>query len=77
MSEVTVEMVADAIYELCKETKGKKNLKPMDCVKFAIEKFGEDNCDKKLGKAAIRQLVDGGRCIYSYAGGSYLTVAEE
>ena len=76
MSEVTVEAVADAIYEHVKETKGKKNLKPMDCVKFAIEKFGADAVDKKMGKAAIRLLVDGGRCIYSYAGGSYLTLPE-
>ena len=76
MNDVTVDMVADAIFDLVKETKGKKNLKPMDCVKFAIEKFG-DACDKKMGKAAIRQLVDSGRCTYSYAGGSYLTLPEE
>ncbi len=76
MSEVTVDAVADAIYDLVVETKGKKNLKPMDCVKFAIEKFGEDAVDKKMGKAAIRQLIDSGKCIYSYAGGSFLTVPE-
>lgn len=76
MSDVTVDMVADAIFELVKDTTGKKNLKPLDCVKFAIEKFGDD-CDKKMGKAAIRQLVDGGRCTYSYAGGSYLVLPEK
>ena len=70
----TVEEVAEAMYELVKETHGKKNLKAMDLTKAMIQKFGEDNCDKKLCKQAIRQLIDSGRCIYSYVGGSYITL---
>ena len=34
------------------------------------------HCDKKSCKAAIRQLIDSGRCIYSYVGGSYVTLPE-
>jgi hypothetical protein len=71
-----VEKVADAMFELVTSTHGKKNLKPMDLIKAMIEKFGEDGCDKKTGKAAIRQLIDSGRCIYSYVGGSYVTLPE-
>ena len=71
--EVTVETVADAMYALVKETHGKKNLKPMDLTKQMIQKFGDD-CDKKMCKAAIRELIDSGRCIYSYVGGSYVTL---
>ena len=74
MSEASVDDVANAMYELVKSTKGKKNLKAMDLTKAMIEQFGEDACDKKLCKQAIRQLVDSGRCIYSYVGGSYLTL---
>ncbi len=74
MSQPTVEEVAEAMYELVKETHGKKNLKAMDLTKAMIQKFGEDNCDKKLCKQAIRQLIDSGRCIYSYVGGSYITL---
>jgi hypothetical protein len=77
MSQPTVEEVADAMFELVKSTHGKKNLKPMDLVKAMIDKYGDDNCDKKLGKKAIRQLIDSGRCIYSYAGGSYVTLPPE
>ena len=72
--EVTVDQVAEAMYALVKETHGKKNLKPMDLTKQMIQKFGDDKLDKKTCKAAIRQLIDGGRCIYSYVGGSYVTL---
>lgn len=72
--EVTVETIADAMYALVKDYHGKKNLKPMDLTKHMIEKFGDDKCDKKMCKQAIRQLIDTGRCIYSYVGGSYVTL---
>jgi hypothetical protein len=42
-----------------------------------IQKFGGDNVDKKTCKEAIRQLIDSGRCIYSYVGGSYVTLPPE
>ena len=64
------------MYELVVEMKGKKNLKPMDVIKAMQEKFGEDVVDRKTGKAAIRILIDGGRCQYSYAGGSFIVPAE-
>ena len=74
MSEPTIDNIADSMFELVKSTYGKKNLKPMDLIKAMIEEFGEDACDKKMGKQAIRQLIDSGRCIYSYVGGSYVTL---
>ena len=77
MSETTVDQVADGMYDLVKSAYGKKNLKPMDLIKAMIEQFGDDACDKKLCKAAIRQLIDSGRCIYSYVGGSYVTLPEK
>jgi hypothetical protein len=73
MAEATVETVADAMFELVKSTQGKKNLKAMDLTKAMIEQFGE-GCDKAMCKLAIRQLIDSGRCIYSYVGGSYITL---
>ena len=74
MSETTVDQVADGMYDLVKASHGKKNLKPMDLIKAMIEQFGEDACDKKTCKLAIRQLIDSGRCIYSYVGGSFVTL---
>ena len=53
---------------------GKKNLKALDLTKAMIKKFGDDECDKKLCKKAIRSLMDSGRCTYSYVGGSYIVL---
>jgi N6-adenosine-specific RNA methylase IME4 len=73
MTEPSVDDVANAMFELVKSTHGKKNMKAMDLTKAMIEKYG-DACDKKICKLAIRQLIDSGRCIYSYVGGSYVTL---
>ncbi len=74
MSEISVDQVAEAMYTLIVSTHGKKNLKAMDLTKAMIEQFGEASCDKAVCKLAIRQLIDSGRCIYSYVGGSYVTL---
>jgi len=71
---MTVEEVADAMYDMVKDYHGKKNVKAMDLIKAMKEKFGEDKCDKKLCKKAIRELMDTGRCVYSYVGGSYIVL---
>ena len=76
MSQPTVEQLAEAMFEMIKSTHGKKNLKAMDLIKAMIQEYGEEAVDKKMGKAAVRQLIDSGRCIYSYVGGSYVTLPE-
>ena len=75
--QVSAESVADAMFDMVKEYHGKKKLKALDLQKAMIKKFGDDKCDKKLCKAAIRLLVDGGRCTYSYVGGSYIVLPPE
>jgi hypothetical protein len=77
MPEVTIEQIADAMFELVKSTHGKKNMKPMDVTKAMIDQFGEDNVDKRTCKKALRTLIDSGRCTYKYAGGSYVTLPED
>ena len=76
MSDLSAKTVADAMFEYVGEHHGKRNLKATDLTKAMIERFGEGACDKELCKRAIRELVDGGRCIYSYLGGSYIVLAE-
>ena len=71
---VSPEQVADAMYAMVAEYQGRKKFKAGDLTKAMIEKFGEDQCDKKLCKLAIRQLMDSGRCVYTYFGGSYIEV---
>jgi hypothetical protein len=43
----------------------------MDLTKAMVQRFGDD-CDKKMCKAAIRTLIDSGKCVYTYFGGSYI-----
>ena len=74
MSDVTVQQVAEAMFALVKEYHGKKNLKATDLTKAMKQKYGEDECGKDICKAAIRQLIDGGKCTYSYVGGSYIVL---
>jgi len=63
--------VANAMYQLVEQAQGVKKLKAMDLTKSMIEMFG-DEVDKKLCKQAIKQLVDSGKCVYTYFGGSYI-----
>jgi hypothetical protein len=49
----------------------------MDLTKAMIEKFGPDRCDKAICKLALRVLIDPGRCVYSYFGGSYVTLPQK
>ena len=52
MSEVTKEVVTEAMLALITEYFGKKKLKPMDLIKEMKAKFG-DACDKKMCKEAL------------------------
>jgi hypothetical protein len=69
----TVEEIADAMYKLVAEAQGLKKLKAMDLTKAMKELYGEE-ADKKLCKAAIKQLIDSGKCVYTYFGGSYIEI---
>ena len=74
---VTPEEIADAMFEIVEEYQGKKKFKAGDLTKAMIEKFGEDQCDKKLCKLAIRTLMDSGRCVYTYFGGSFIELPHQ
>ena len=74
---VTPEEVAEAMYEMVKEYQGKKKFKASDLTKAMIQKYGEGEVDKKLCKVAIRSLMDTGRCVYTYFGGSYIEMPPE
>ena len=69
----TVEEIADAMYKMVKDAFGVKKYKPMDLTKAMKELYG-DEVDKKICKEAIKQLVNSGRCVYTYFGGSFLEI---
>ncbi len=74
MGKVAIETLAEDMFQMVTECAGKKNLKAGDLTKAMIAKHGEDACDKDDCKKAIRILMDSGRCVYSYMGGSYIVL---
>ena len=72
MGTTPIETLAEDMYQLIVECTGKKNLKAGDLTKEMIAKHGEAGCSKDDCKKAIRLLIDSGRCVYSYLGGSYI-----
>ena len=69
---VVIETLAEEMYRYVAECAGRKNLKAGDLTKEMIARHGETECSKEDCKKAIRILMDSGRCIYSYLGGSYI-----
>ncbi len=68
---MTTEQIADEMFNMVKEaTEMGKKLKPMDLTKAMVKKY--DDVDKKATKAAIKELVDSGRLVYTYFGGTFL-----
>ncbi len=72
VSAVPIETLAEDMFQLVTECAGKKNLKARDLAKAMIAKHGEPACNKDDCKNAIRILIDSGRCVYGYFGGSFI-----
>ena len=77
MSEVSMDELENAMYDLVKSMHGKRDLKPMDVTKAMVERFGDQGVDKKMVKKALRDLIDSGKLTYKYAGGSFVTLPPE
>ncbi len=58
------------IYEYVQTNMGKKKLKAGDIKKTMVAAGATDD----EVKAAIRELVDGGKLVYSYFGGSFIEI---
>ena len=68
--------IADAMYKMVEEAQGLKKLKPMDLTKAIRQLYG-DEVDKKLCKMGIKELIDSGRCVYTYFGGSFIEIPQK
>ena len=58
------------IYELVQKNQGKKKMKPKD-ISNAMEAEGVTQAETK---AALRVLIDGGKLVYSYFGGTAIEI---
>lgn len=70
----TVDEVAEAMFTMVKDSMGVKKLKPMDLTKAMIQLYEAEGVDKKMCKEAIKQLINSGRCVYTYFGGSFIEI---
>lgn len=69
----TIDEIAEAMFNMVKDAQGLKKLKPMDLIKAMTAMFG-DEVDKHACKGAIKQLIDSGKCVYTYFGGSFIEI---
>ncbi|MGA7579474.1 MAG: hypothetical protein ACLP7A_08575 [Desulfobaccales bacterium] len=69
------EELVEFIYNLVKSVQGKKQLKAMDLQKAVLKEHPDQ--DKTMVKFAIKDLIDNGRCVYTYFGGSFIEIPHE
>jgi len=69
-----VEKVAELMFKLISESAGIKKWKATDLHKACVEVFGDDYNKRKEGKEAIKELVNSGRLVYTYFGGSFIEI---
>jgi hypothetical protein len=69
------EDLCNYIFDMVAKAQGKKNLKAMD-VQKAVLKDHPDQPKNDI-KFAIKDLIDSGRCVYTYFGGSYIEIPHE
>ena len=67
--------LVEFIYEMVAKAQGKKQLKAMDLQKAVLKAHPDQ--DKNMVKFAIKDLIDGGRCVYTYFGGSFIEIPHE
>ena len=77
MAKPSIDEIATAMFAMVTEYDGKKNLQAGDLTKAMIAKYGEADCTKDECRQAIRQLMDSGRCVYAYFGGSYIQLPKK
>ncbi len=69
---VDLEKVKETMFKLIKDSAGMKKWKATDLHKACEELFGDEYDKRGVGKDAIKELVEEGKLVYTYFGGSYL-----
>jgi hypothetical protein len=69
------EELVEFIFQMVEKAQGKKQLKAMDIQKGVLKVHPDQ--PKNDVKFAIKDLIDGGRCVYTYFGGSFIEIPHE
>ena len=67
--------LVEYMFQMVEKAQGKKQLKAMDLQKAVLKEHPDQN--KNDIKFAIKELIDSGRCVYTYFGGSYIEIPHE
>jgi hypothetical protein len=67
--------LVEFIFDMVAKAQGKKQLKAMDIQKAVLKVHADQ--PKNDVKFAIKDLIDGGRCVYTYFGGSFIEIPHE
>ncbi len=67
---LSIEEVANEMFKVVEDAHGKKKYKPGDLTKMMMKK----EVSKKDCKEAIKSLIDSGRCVYGYFGGTSVEI---
>ena len=77
MAALSVEAIAESMYEFLEEAAGKRNVSPNDLTKAMVAELGAA-CTREDCKKAIRLLIESQRCVYCFLGGvNYIQVARK
>lgn len=71
---VSQDELVESMYEIVRESMGKRNIKPNELVREALARYPAGACAKDDCKRALRELIDSGRCVYAYYGESCVTL---
>ena len=75
--KMSVEEIAEAMYQMIAGYAGKKKFKPNDLPKEMVAQYGEDMVSKDDAREAVRMLIDSERCVYTYFGGTFIEVPHQ
>lgn len=73
MGDISTEQLAEDCFAIVSENAGKKKIKAGDLQKAMAAKYG-DQVNRADVKAAIKELIDSGKCVYGYFGGSSIEI---
>ena len=71
---VDLAKVKETMFKLINDSIGVKKWKATDLHKTCEEMWGGDYDKRKEGKVAIKELIEEGKLVYTYFGGSYIEV---
>ena len=75
MPELTIDSIAEHMYQHLAEAAGKRQVSVNDLVKAMQAELGAA-CSRDDCKKAVRQLIESQRCVYCFLGGvNYIQVA--